>query len=88
MFYEPQTSSDVETVLRDYGLAISSVCPMTGPDMDIAENQSQVASQNGEKSRKNGALLFAVVGGKLSEGKHSYPSGYLDLINVRDQLLR
>jgi len=71
VFYEPQTSSDVETVLREYGVAISSVCPMTDPDMDLAENQSQAASQNGGKSRKNGALLFAVVGGKLSEGKRT-----------------
>ncbi|KAK8869549.1 hypothetical protein IAR55_000116 [Kwoniella newhampshirensis] len=53
LFFEPQTSGDVETVLRDYALAISSV---------------NVASATGEKSRRKGALLFAVVGGKLSEG--------------------
>ncbi|ORY29962.1 helicase C-terminal domain-domain-containing protein [Naematelia encephala] len=52
VFYEPQTSGDVETVLRDYSLAISSV---------------QAPTTTGEK-RKTGALLFAVVGGKLSEG--------------------
>ena len=29
VFYEPQTSGDVETTLRDYALAISSVCAVT-----------------------------------------------------------
>ncbi|OXG31727.1 chromosome transmission fidelity protein 1 [Cryptococcus neoformans Ze90-1] len=53
LFYEPQTSGDVETILRDYALAISS-CYAT--------------STAGQKSRKTGALMFAVVGGKLSEG--------------------
>ncbi|KJE05212.1 chromosome transmission fidelity protein 1 [Cryptococcus gattii NT-10] len=53
LFYEPQTSGDVETILRDYALAITS-CHAT--------------SAAGQKSRKTGALMFAVVGGKLSEG--------------------
>ncbi|RSH93859.1 minichromosome maintenance protein 5 [Saitozyma podzolica] len=53
LFYEPQSSGDVETVLRDYALAISSA--------------QAIAPAAGEK-RKTGALLFAVVGGKLSEG--------------------
>ncbi|TYJ52793.1 hypothetical protein B9479_006597 [Cryptococcus floricola] len=53
LFYEPQTSGDVETILRDYSLAISS---------------ARAPSSSGEKSRRTGALLFAVVGGKLSEG--------------------
>ncbi|WVO14193.1 hypothetical protein L204_101825 [Cryptococcus depauperatus] len=52
LFYEPQASGDVDAILRDYALAVSS-CH---------------ASSNEEKSRKTGALLFAVVGGKLSEG--------------------
>ncbi|KAL7424206.1 ATP-dependent DNA helicase chl1 [Cryptotrichosporon argae] len=43
LFYEPQTSSDVEGILRDYALAIS-------------------------RPETKGALMFAVVGGKLSEG--------------------
>ncbi|WVF71908.1 hypothetical protein IAT40_006718 [Kwoniella sp. CBS 6097] len=53
LFFEPQTSGDTEIVLREYALSISSC-------------QASIAS--GEKSRKTGALLFAVVGGKLSEG--------------------
>jgi len=32
LFYEPQASGDVETVLRDYALAISSVCPGLSPN--------------------------------------------------------
>ncbi|KAK6903226.1 hypothetical protein I203_108491 [Kwoniella mangroviensis CBS 8507] len=49
LFFEPQTSGDVESTLRDYALAIS-------------------AGDAGNKSKRTGALLFAVVGGKLSEG--------------------
>ncbi|WVQ99004.1 hypothetical protein IAU59_006136 [Kwoniella sp. CBS 9459] len=53
LFFEPQTSSDTDVVLRDYALSISTC---------------QAAMASGEKSKKTGALLFAVVGGKLSEG--------------------
>ncbi|GJE94647.1 DNA repair helicase [Phanerochaete sordida] len=50
VFTEPQESSDVETVLREYA----------------AEVHSARTSADGPKKR--GALLFAVVGAKLSEG--------------------
>lgn len=56
VFFEPESSSDVDDVLRQYALAIASV--------------STTAS-------KKGALLFAVVGAKLSEG-----------INFSDSLAR
>ena len=51
VFYEPQTSADVESTLRDYALAI----------------EAPTAHKTTGKVR-TGALLFAVVGGKLSEG--------------------
>lgn len=46
IFYEPQTAGEVDTVLRDYAMAIETA-----------------------KEKRTGALMFAVVGGKLSEGK-------------------
>ncbi|CAK9783872.1 unnamed protein product [Cutaneotrichosporon oleaginosum] len=50
IFYEPQTSGEVDAVLREYALAIDA--PKT----------------NSAGRPRSGALLFAVVGGKLSEG--------------------
>ncbi|TFY61352.1 hypothetical protein EVJ58_g4561 [Rhodofomes roseus] len=47
-------SGEVETVLREYSAAVRAV-----------ESQASTA---GEGSRKGGALLFAVIGAKLSEG--------------------
>ncbi|KAI0077191.1 DNA repair helicase [Panus rudis PR-1116 ss-1] len=52
VFLEPQDSSAVESVLREYAAQIQD------PD-------AQTVSGNG---RKSGALLFAVIGAKLSEG--------------------
>jgi chromosome transmission fidelity protein 1 len=51
VFYEPQTSAEVDATLRDYALAIEAPAP------------------NAAGRPRTGALLFAVVGGKLSEGE-------------------
>ncbi|KIP08638.1 hypothetical protein PHLGIDRAFT_103970 [Phlebiopsis gigantea 11061_1 CR5-6] len=52
VFSEPQESGDVDAVLRDYA----------------AEVQSIHGTTPSEGKKKRGALLFAVVGAKLSEG--------------------
>jgi len=49
VFSEPQESTQVETVLREYTCAIHDTMPPSA-------------------SKKSGALLFAVIGAKLSEG--------------------
>ncbi|RXW24469.1 hypothetical protein EST38_g1370 [Candolleomyces aberdarensis] len=46
VFFEPQESTDVDTVLREYAAAVQGQVP----------------------DKKGGALLFAVIGAKLSEG--------------------
>ncbi|KAL7410162.1 helicase C-terminal domain-containing protein [Mrakia frigida] len=62
LFYEPQASGSVEAVLRDYSLAMID---------------ASLSSTGSVAPRKSGALLFAVVGAKLSEG-----------INFSDKLAR
>ncbi|KZT56338.1 DNA repair helicase [Calocera cornea HHB12733] len=52
IFYEPQETGSVEEVLRDYAVSI---------DHAVSEAPNGLA-------RTGGALLFAVVGAKLSEG--------------------
>ncbi|KAL5538021.1 hypothetical protein UlMin_045348 [Ulmus minor] len=52
VFREPRKNTDVESVLKEYKESIDTLA--TG---DLKQNPSQ-----------NGAILFAVVGGKISEG--------------------
>lgn len=52
VFSEPQESGDVDAVLREYAAEVQSIHNITAS----------------EGKRKRGALLFAVVGAKLSEG--------------------
>lgn len=68
---EPQESSEVDSVLRDYAAEIASVREILVPLLRritqfCAVGFSSQASQI--PSKKGGALLFAVVGAKLSEG--------------------
>jgi hypothetical protein len=69
LFYEPQSSADVELVLRDYASAIDHVslkygCPIYSRQADMSRfNQPEPGT------KRKGALLLAVVGAKLSEGE-------------------
>ncbi|CCM02979.1 uncharacterized protein FIBRA_05094 [Fibroporia radiculosa] len=56
VFLEPQDSSQVETVLRDYAAAIHDGAGVSRDE------------KGPTKSKTTGALLFAVIGAKLSEG--------------------
>ncbi|KAI0937761.1 hypothetical protein AcW1_003835 [Taiwanofungus camphoratus] len=57
VFSEPQDSAQVETVLREYSAEIHA-----------ARHPASVTTASMAIPRKAGALLFAVIGAKLSEG--------------------
>jgi chromosome transmission fidelity protein 1 len=67
VFLEPQETTDVEGVLRDYAVAChASVCTLS---VKTCASQAQVRKKlSTNKGVKGGAVLFAVIGAKLSEG--------------------
>ena len=65
MFREPRTAWEVEAVLQQYAEAIQ---PQAESAAKHQPHQSHVQQQQQQKSKQTGALLLAVVGGKLSEG--------------------
>jgi hypothetical protein len=75
VFYEPQTSSDVETVLRDYGLAISSVCLIKITALMISPTQPPKTVRNPGRMAPCSSLLSAGSSPKVGYSVDQYITG-------------
>ncbi|THH27828.1 hypothetical protein EUX98_g6366 [Antrodiella citrinella] len=66
VFMEPQESSAVENTLREYAAEIQDLlCNV--PSLLVVQTR-KTDSETTSKARKPGAIMFAVIGAKLSEG--------------------
>lgn len=66
VFLEPQASSGVDSTLRDYADAVKTLVRLTLNDSEQFHLTIRQAANLSDK--RTGAILFAVIGGKLSEG--------------------
>jgi chromosome transmission fidelity protein 1 len=68
IFTEPKLSSDVEKILSEFGEAVMGTGGEAKRQSCSTSSTAAAASSSSSSSTTTGAILFCVVGGKMSEG--------------------